>query len=173
MKVIRTTLRGYVAEWLATKEPETGALHSGVFTGEVLGKFVTFLGGPRRGSRSFPASIRTEIVAFRKRRSAAKLSSKTVNHDFESCADALFSLGAPGRASLAKIQRNFVGAGAAGETAFQKGTGATSPSANLRVVLDAADLEWRSMILFGLYTGSALGRQSLHFAGATIDLTRG
>ena len=149
-KVIRTTLRAYVAEWLATKEPETACSTLAFYRGS-LGKFVAYLGE----RADFPLSriSRTEIVGFRNAL-ASKLTAKTTNHDLKAVRvlfrtasrDGLISEN-PAEFVEAVRRENRV----AGENRRNFTVG------ELRVVLDAADPEWRSMVLFGLYTGQRLG----------------
>jgi integrase len=164
-KVIRTTLRGYVAEWLATKEPETARSTLAFYRGS-LGKFVTFLGG--RAEVPLSRINRTEIVAFRNAL-AAKLSSKTVNHDLKAVRMLFRSARRDGLVSedpaefVEPVRR---------ENRLPEGNRRNFTLGELRVVLDAADLEWRSMILFGLYTGQRLGDIAT-LCWSNIDLTRG
>jgi integrase len=163
--VIRTTLRGYVAEWLATKEPETARSTLAFYRGS-LGKFVTFLG--ERADLPLARINRAEIVAFRNAL-AAKLSSKTVNHDLKAVRMLFRSARRDGLVSedpaefVEPVRReNHLGQGSRRNFTLEE----------LRVVLDAADSEWRSMILFGFYSGQRLADVAT-LRWSNIDLHKG
>jgi integrase len=164
-KVVRATLRGYVLEWLATKEPETARSTLAFYRGS-LGKFVSYLG--ERADAPLARINRTEIVSFRNAL-AAKLSSKTVNHDLKAVRMLFRSARRDGL--ITEDPAEFV------EPVRRENRPAEKTRRNftleeLRVVLDAADSEWRSMILFGLYTGQRLGDIAT-LCWSNIDLSKG
>jgi integrase len=164
-KVVRTTLRGYVAEWLATKEPETARSTLAFYRGS-LGKFVAFLG--ERADGPLARIDRTEIVAFRNAL-AAKLSSRTVNHDLKAVRMLFRSARRDGL--VGEDPAEFVDP-VRRENRLAGGTRRNFTLEELRVVFDAAGPEWRSMILFGIYTGQRLGDIGT-LCWSNIDLAKG
>jgi integrase len=149
-RVTRRTLRAYVVEWLATKEPETARSTLAFYRGS-HGKFVTFL--EKRADLPLTRIDRTEIVAFRNAL-AAKLNSKTVNHDLKAVRMLFRSARRDGL--ISEDPAEFVEPVRC-ENHLAKRSRRNFTLEELRVVLDAADPEWRSMILFGFYTGQRLG----------------
>jgi integrase len=164
-KVIRTTLRAYVAEWLATKEPETARSTLAFYRGS-LGKFVTYLG--ERADFPLARISRTEIVGFRNAL-ASKLTAKTTNHDLKAVRMLFRTASRDGLVS--ENPAEFVEA-VRRENRVPGGNRRNFTVGELRVVLDAADPEWRSMVLFGLYTGQRLGDIAT-FCWSNIDLAKG
>jgi integrase len=136
-----------VANWLETKKPET-APATLYFYRNSLGKFLDFLGP--RADHPITEVTKQDVVAFRNRISS-QVSAKTTNHDLRAVKS--FFKSARGDDVIPEDPAGPV-KGVQKEAAAAKKRAFTLDE--LRAVLDVADLEWKSMILFGLYTGQRL-----------------
>ncbi|MHA3773685.1 tyrosine-type recombinase/integrase [Verrucomicrobiota bacterium sgz303538] len=156
------TVRQFVEQWLKTKKPETAESTHTFYKGST-DKFLDWLGPKADGELG--EITKEQILAFRNNL-AGTLAAKTVNHDLK-CLRMVFkaafadSLIAENPAELVKTVRNRAENNRAVFTLDQ-----------LAVVLDHAEPEWKSMILFGLYTGQRLGDVA-SLTWANIDLARG
>lgn len=112
-----------------------------------LGKFVAFLGD--RAADPIGEVTRRDVVAFRSSLSE-KVSSKTANHDLK--AVRMFFRASRRDGLISDDPAEFV------EAVRQTRTDDKRPFSldQLRAILEVADEEWRSIILFGLYTGQRL-----------------
>jgi integrase len=129
-----------------------------------LGKFLDFLGP--KADAPISEVTKADIIAFRNRL-LTQVSAKTANHDLRAVK------------TLFKSARedDVIAEDPAGsvKSAHNK---AISPNKRpftldeLRVVLDAADPEWKSMILFGLYTGQRLADVAT-LRWSNVDLAKG
>ncbi|HEY5895705.1 MAG TPA: tyrosine-type recombinase/integrase [Chthoniobacterales bacterium] len=158
-----TSVRAFCDTWLAEKE-KTVAPSTFEFYRKSLAKFTEWLGDKADGD--ITNITRAAIIEFRNHE-AKTLHAKTVTHEIK-CLRMLF------------------------RTAHRDGIVSTDPTAHveavrqksvvssrrpftvdeLQAVLGACDTEWRSMVLFGLYSGQRLGDvASLEWS--QIDLSRG
>jgi integrase len=147
-RVVRTSLRQYLDDWFDAKKAET-APSTMTFYRSSLAKFLQFLGN--RSNDPMTEVTKQDVVAFRNSL-ITQVSVKTANHDLKALKMLFKSARRDGvvtedptefvetvrRERRPKIKRPF-----------------TLPE--LRSVLALASDEWRSMILFGLYSGQKLG----------------
>jgi integrase len=146
-KVVRISFRQYLNDWLKAEEAETARTTMTFYRS--LNKFVQFLGN--RSNEPIREITKQDVVAFRNSL-IKQVSAKTANHDLKALKmmfksarrdnviteDPTEFVEAVRRERVSKIKRPFI-------------------MAELRSVLDLASDEWRSMILFGLYSGQRLG----------------
>ena len=146
-RVVRTSFRQYLDDWFEGKKAETAA-STMTFYRSSLAKFLQFLG--KRSNDPMTEVAKQDVVAFRNSL-ITQVSAKTANHDLKALKMLFKSARRDGvvtedptefvetvrRERAPKIKRPF-----------------TLPE--LRSVLDLASDEWRSMILFGLYSGQRL-----------------
>jgi integrase len=161
-KVVRISLRQYLDDWLKAKEAET-ARTTMIFYRGSLNKFLHFLGN--RSDEPIREITKQDVVAFRNSL-IKQVSAKTANHDLKALKmmfksarrdkviteDPTEFVEPVRRERVSKIKRPFI-------------------MAELRSVLDLASDEWRSMILFGLYSGQRLGDIAT-LRWSNIDLQR-
>ena len=163
---ITTSVRTFTESWLAIKESETAPATMNFYR-RCVAKLLQALGN----RAEFPISeiTKSDILEFRNTR-AKEVSARTANHDLKCIRmifkaarrDELLSEDPTEFVEIVRQRTNGNGSGN-GRRAF------TLPE--LRQVLTAADLEWRSLILFGLYTGQRLGDLAL-LRWNNIDLIR-
>jgi integrase len=160
--VVRTSPKVAVEQWLKTKQPET-APATMAFYRMSLGKFVAFLGD--RAADPISEITRQDVVSFRSGLSE-KVSPKTANHDLK--AVRMFFRAARRDGLISEDPAEFV------EAVRQTRTRDKRPFTvdQLRSILEVADEEWRSVILFGLYTGQRLGDIAT-LRWSNIDLGKG
>ena len=133
--------------WLATKKAEISPATQSFYT-KAVEKFSTFLGSVAEGD--IGEITREHILAFRNHESE-QYAPKTVNHDLK--AVRMVFLAAKRDSLIADNPAEDV------KTVSQRGTQRSRRPFSLdeiRAVLSVADPEWKSMILFGLYTGARL-----------------
>jgi integrase len=147
-RVVRTSLRQYLDDWFDGKKAETAA-STMTFYRSSLTEFLQFLG--KRSDDPMTEVTKQDVVAFRNSL-ITQVSAKTANHDLKALKMLFKSARRDGvvtedptefvetarRERRPKIKRPF-----------------TLPE--LRSVLDLASDEWRSMIIFRLYSGQRLG----------------
>jgi integrase len=141
------TVRDFITSWIGRKKHEV-ASSTLVFYTLATGKFLKYLGA----DAGLPmAEITREHVTRFRNAEAEHLSPKTANHELK-CLRMLFKA-AKRDGLLSEDPTEFV------ETVHRGATVQRRPFTvpELQTVLDAANEEWRSMILFGLYTGQRLG----------------
>jgi integrase len=161
-RIIRATFRTYLESWLEAKETAT-APATMAFYRKSLGKFVEFIG--RRADDPISEITQQDIVTFRNKL-VPQVAAKTANHDLKALKMLFKSARRDG--ILVENSAEFV------DTIRQR---ATTPKRGfnieeVRAILNVADDEWRSMVLFGLYTGQRLSDiASLRWSN--IDLPRG
>jgi len=155
------TTRAYFKSWLARKKSETASTTYSFYSGKAF-RFLGWLGD--RADRELFGVTPNEILAFRASE-AERVSPSTVNHEI-------------------KFLRMVFG------DAKRDGVLADSPVENIKLIkrgserlrrpftlpeikrlLASADDEWRSLILFGLYTGQRLGDLAV-LTWANVDLQR-
>ncbi len=144
--VTSLTIREFVKQWLSTKRHETAASTLTFYT-MATNKFLKWLG--ERADRDIAEITKNEVLAFRNHE-ATTLAPKTVNHDLK-CLRMVFKA-AKRDGLLAEEPTEFV------ETVRQRASNDRRPFTipQLKRVLESCDEEWRSMVLFGLYTGQRL-----------------
>jgi integrase len=161
-RVVRVSVRSAIASWLETKEPET-APATLAFYRKSLKKFAEFLGD--RIESPISEITRHDVVSFRNQLSR-KVSAKTANHDLK--AVRMFFRAAKRDGLISEDPAEFV------EAVRQTRTNDKRPFTieQLRTILAAADDEWRSLILFGLYTGQRLADLAT-LRWSNVDLVKG
>jgi integrase len=147
-RVVRTSLRQYLADWLNGKEAET-AESTMKFYRASLAKFLQFLGD--RSGNPIAEITKQDVVAFRKSL-ITQVSAKTANHDLKALKMLFKSARRDG--VITDDPTEFIEP-IRSERAPKMKRPFTLPE--LRTVLHLASDEWRSMILFGLYSGQRLG----------------
>ena len=140
------TVRGYFESWLERKQPETAETTFAFYQGKARA-FLTFLGGRADGELARLSSA--DMLAFR-RMESERVSSETVNHAIK-LLRMIFE--------QAKRDGILVDNPAHGIALLKKRSGSgrrpfTLPE--LTQLLTVADPEWRSLIIFGCYTGQRL-----------------
>lgn len=140
------TVREHVKNWLAEKKDETKPATM-QFYGTSTTKLLDFLG--ERADQEISLVTRGDLIGYRKTL-ASTLSSTSTNHHIK-CARMLFKT-ARRDALIAENPAEFV------ERVKKKGGYERKPftQEEIRRVLAQTDKEWRSMILFGLYSGQRL-----------------
>lgn len=156
------SLREYVEAWLNSKAP-SAAPSTIVFYRNATSKFISWLG--ERADREITLITRADIIGFRNER-AAVAAPKTVNHEIKVLRMLFRSARKDGvlsddPAEFAETVRD------------RRGNTARRPFTipELRAVLDTCDDEWKSLVLFGLYTGQRLGDLAA-LSWANLDLQR-
>jgi integrase len=156
------TLREHVEGWLAAKAP-TNAPATAVFYRNATAKFLKWLG--TAADKEISLVTRAQILAFRNER-VTVAAPKTVNHEIKvlrmvfraARKDELISDDPAEFVAVVKDK--------AEESARRPFT-----IPELRAVLDACDDEWKSLVLFGLYTGQRLG-DLVKLRWSNLDLER-
>jgi integrase len=140
------SVRTHIENWLAEKMDETkpATMH---FYGSSTTKFLTFLG--ERADEDISAISRNDVIAYRKTL-AASLSSTSTNQNIK-CLRMVFK-SARRESLVSENPAEFV------DTVKKKGGYERRPFTipELQAVMRVADPEWKSMILFGIYTGQRL-----------------
>lgn len=145
--VVTVTLREHVTAWLARKEPENATATTKSYV-SAMTRFLEFMGS--RADADIAAVTAADLVKFRNAL-AKRVASATVNRHvkvlrmmFKAAArDGLLAENPAEHVDTVKKE-----AGRAERRAFTID--------ELRAVLAVANDEWRSMVLFGLYTGQRL-----------------
>jgi integrase len=157
------SIRSFTETWLSTKthEVSAGTLE---FYSKTVSKLLDWLG--LKADLPITEISKTDLTNFRNYL-ASKVAARTVNHDL--VAIKMLFLAARRDGVLAENPAEFI------ESVRQRnGTGKrrafTLPE--LKAILDAADPEWQSMILFGLYTGQRLSDVA-SISWNNIDLEKG
>jgi integrase len=140
------TVEGFVGTWLQTKQPEVSPATL-AFYKKSTRKLLEFLGPA--AELDLTSVTRRTLVEFRNY-VAQKASATTTNHDLKAI-KALFRE-AKRDGYIAEDPSEFVDA--VRKSSEDSKRPFTIPE--IRSVLAVADLEWRSMVLFGLYTGQRL-----------------
>jgi integrase len=140
------TVRKFIADWLQTKEPEVSA-GTLAFYKKSIAKFLEFLG--TAADLDLASITRTTVLEFRNH--VAKRSSPvTTNADLK--AIKMICRAAKRDGYIAEDPAEFV------ETVRKSSEQARRPftTSEIQRVISVADAEWKSLILFGLYTGQRL-----------------
>jgi integrase len=154
-----TTVRSYFESWLARKKPET-AVSTHVFYSGKAHRFLSWLG--ERSEQQLFSIIPSDLIAFRTCESS-RVGPATVNHEIK---------------VLRMIFEDAKRDGIVGDNPVEgvrpvKRANQLSrrpfTQAEIKALLAVADNEWRSLILFGLYTGQRLGDLA-RLTWANVDL---
>ncbi len=142
------SLREFTAQWLESKSPET-APSTGAFYVKTLSKLIAALGS----SADHPmADIgKADLLRFRNDLAASGLAPKTVNQTLK--VGRMLFKAAKRDGIISENPLEFV-ANVRARLATNRGTFSLE---QLRAILAVADPEWRSLVLFGFYTGQRLG----------------
>jgi integrase len=162
--VSQKSLRTYATEWLAAKAPEIDVRTYDSYSSG-LTQLLGYLGP--RADAPIGDLTKAEFVAYRNSLSATVSATTTNNH--LALVKMLFK---SARRDIVCSDNpvEFIGyVRAAGRKAKEK---RPFTLAELQAVLAVADPEWRSLILFGLYTGQRLGDVA-SLTWTNIDLERG
>jgi integrase len=153
------TLRLHIEQWLRSKKTSVASKTVDFYEG-VSGKFLEFLGD--KADQELGEITREQVEAFRDEL-AERLAPKTVNHHVK-VLKMLFR-DARDRALLVDDPTEFV------KTVKNRKVLERRPFTmdEIRAVLEHCDDEWRSMVLFGLYTGQRLG-DIARFRWKNVDL---
>ena len=155
------TLRLHVDQWLLSKKtsvaPKTVSFYDGACT-----KFLNYLDD--RADKELGEITREELEAFRDDL-ATRLAPKTVNHHIKVLR--MLFRDARDRSLLADAPTEFV------KTVKSRKVLERRPFTmdEIRAVLVHCNAEWRSMVLFGLYTGQRLG-DIARFTWKNVDLRK-
>lgn len=141
-----STVEAYFNGWVARKKPEVSKTTALFYEGKAE-KFLTWLG--ERAKTVISGITSADIVAFRNAE-AERVKAKTANHTLKFLRMVFGS--ARNDAYIVDNPCDGVGALKQGDTSQRRAF--TLPE--LRAVLGSAEDEWKSMILFGLYTGQRL-----------------
>jgi integrase len=157
------SLRAYASEWLAAKAPEIAERTYDSYSG-ALTQLLDYLGP--RADAPISELTKPELLAYRNYLSA-KLSSVTVNGHLS----LLRMLFKSARRDLVCLDNpaEFIGPVRASAKPANK---RPFSLAELKAILAVADPEWRSLILFGLYTGQRLSDLA-SLTWHNLDLERG
>jgi integrase len=155
------TVREHVQNWLAEKKDETKPATMHFYEASTT-KFLDFL--EERADHEISLVTRGDLIGYRKAL-ASTLSSTSTNHHIK-CARMMFKM-ARRDALIAENPAEFV------ERVKKKGGYERRPftEEEIRRVLAKADDEWRSMILFALYTGQRLSDVAA-FTWAQVNLEK-
>jgi integrase len=163
-QVCRASLRAFVQEWLETKRLET-APRTLEFYKTGAQKFVAFLGPRADGSLS--EITKADLVAYRNAL-AKKLCPKTTNHRIKVVRMLLRAAKRDGH--IVDDPSEFL---EAVRGKHSNGSRRAFTVEELKAVLSVADLEWQSLIRFGLYTGQRLGDLArLRWSNVDLSQTR-
>jgi integrase len=161
-EVSQTSLRNFVDEWLERKTPEIAG-STRAFYRNAADKFLRFLGDV--ADVDVTEITRDHVTRFRNEE-AKRFAPKTVNHEVKFLR--MIFRAARRDAVVSDDPAEFVDTIRKGRTGIRRPF--TIPE--LKAVLGVADDEWRSMVLFGLYTGQRLSDVAM-LTFENIDLRRG
>jgi integrase len=155
------TVRSYFTDWLATREPEISPATLASYK-KSIDKFLQHLGPA--ADLDLASVTRRTLVEFRN--SIAKTNAPlTINADLKAL-KTIFRA-AKRDSYIVEDPSEFV------ETVRKNSKANRRPFTvkELRIVLDVADSEWKSLVLFGLYTGQRLGDLAV-LTWDNVDLVR-
>ena len=145
------SVESFIKSWLERKVPETAA-STLVFYQGATKKFLKFLGDDK--AKSIGEITPKEILTFRNEE-IKTLAAKTVNHDLKVLR--LLFKAARREGLIAEDPTEFV------DTVRDRDRSKRAPKRRpfmmdeIEAVIAAANPEWKSMVMFGLYTGQRLG----------------
>ena len=155
------TLRLQVEQWLRSKKTSVASKTVEFYTG-ACGKFFSYLG--EKADKEIGEITREDVEAFRDDL-AERLAPKTVNHHVKVLR--MLFRDARDRALLVDDPTEFA------KTVKSRKVLERRPFTmdEIRTVLKHCEAEWRSMVLFGLYTGQRLG-DIARFKWKNVDLAK-
>jgi integrase len=161
-KISRLSLREFAAQWLNTKAAETAPVTLVHYRGCVA-KLLDFLA--QRADSPLTEIVKTDLLAYRNNLSSS-LTPQTANNHLALLRMLFKSARRDGVVILDPAE--FVG------SIRERRTNTKRPFtlAELESVLAVADVEWRSLIIFGVYTGQRLSDLA-SLGWSNIDLERG
>jgi integrase len=159
--LLQTSVRSFLDDWLERKSAET-APNTMVFYRNAAAKFVEFLGSA--ADTDLEQITRDDLVRFRNEQHK-RFAPKTVNHLIKFLR--MIFRAAKRDALISDDPAEFVD----GVRQQDKPERRPFTLAELRALLAVAEGEWRTMILFGLYTGQRLGDIAC-LTWANVDLSR-
>jgi integrase len=142
-----TTARTYFHSWLSRKKPET-ARNTYVFYSAKAERFLSWLGD--RAEQQLCGVTRSDVIAFRGSE-VGRVSAATVNHAIK----VLRMIFEDAKRESVVADNPADGVKAVKRTSQSSRRPFTLPE--IKRLLSAANAEWRSLIMFGLYTGQRLG----------------
>lgn len=158
-----STVREFFHRWLETKSHETMPSTMRFYKAEAK-KFLTFLGG--RADDDLATVSKEDVLGYRAEQSKT-LAPKTVNHGVKFLRMVFKS--AREDATISDNPAEFV---RVVKSSGEKTTRRPFTIDELRAVIGVADDEWKSMVLFGLYSGQRLG-DIAKLTWANLDLSAG
>lgn len=158
------TIQKYAEKWLARKEGEI-ADSTLTFYRHVVGKFLGFLG--QRAEKPLETIRDADIISYRNAL-GVKLQAKTVNHHVKTLR-AFFKDAIRDKHVRANPTEHVAAVKAKRGEKMERQPFTLD---QVRAVLAVANDEWRSLILFGLYTGQRLGDLA-SLTWANLDLGEG
>jgi len=160
----KVSLRAFAREWLESKKAETSP-RTIEFYRKSVDQLLRHLGA--KADEPISEIAKADLVKFRNAIAERGLASKTINNHVK-CARMLFKA-ARRDSVISEDPSEFVAT-----IPKERNAGIKRPFSipQLRAVLSRANPEWRSLVLFGLYTGQRLGDLARLRFGA-IDLGAG
>jgi integrase len=157
------SLSEFAKNWLATKEHEV-SVATLAFYRKSISKLLDWLGP--KAALSITEITKNDLVSFRNHLTT-KVSGRTANHDLRAIKSLYLAAKRDGvlsenPAEFVESVRQRNGAGKRRSFSLQE----------LKAILDAADPEWKSMVMFGLYTGQRLSDIAA-LTQSNIDLGKG
>lgn len=158
------TVRAYLEGWLERKGPEV-AKSTLAFYSHTVGAFIGYLG--EDAEMPIDGVTLAHLTGFRNER-LKQVSAMTVNHDLKG----LRGIFKAAKREGVLIENPAEHLDAVRVSAGEKKSRRPFTLPELRAVLDVAGDEWRSMIIFGLYTGMRLADVA-RLSWANLDTVRG
>lgn len=157
------TVRAYLDGWLERKGPEV-AKSTLAFYSHTVGAFIGYLG--EDADKPIDGVTLAHLTGFRNDR-LKRVSARTVNHDLKG----LRGIFKAAKREGVLIENPAENLDTVRVSAAEKQSRRPFTLPELRAVLDVAGDEWRSMILFGLYTGMRLADVA-RLSWANLDTAR-
>ncbi len=146
-KFAELSCEAHFRAWLGGKKPEVSAVTYDFYSGTV-NKFLNHLGP--RAAEPIEGITRADIIEYRNDM-AGLVKAKTVNHNLTVLKMAFRTAKRDGL--ISEDPTEFVDTLKLNDTGKRRGF----TRAEIASVLSVADPEWKSLVLFGLYTGQRLG----------------
>ncbi len=163
-ELVFPTVRVYLNGWLERKGPEV-AKSTLAFYSHTVGAFVGYLGDD--ADKSIDGVTLAHLTGFRNER-LKQVSARTVNHDLKG----LRGIFKAAKREGVLIENPAENLDTVRVSAAEKQSRRPFTLLELRAVLDVAGDEWRSMVLFGLYTGMRLADVA-RLTWSNLDTVRG
>lgn len=160
--VSQMSVRAFINDWLERKAPEVASVTLDFYR-NAAEKFLGFLGAT--ADADLTEITRDHITRFRNAE-AKRFAPKTVNHQVKFLR--MIFRAARRDALVADDPAEFVDTVRKGNAASRR----PFTIGEIKAVLSVADPEWRSMVMFGLYTGQRLGDIAM-LTWQNVDLEHG